>query len=155
MKLPLPTKIRAVAEHPDAPLLDCYPGTKEDVARIYALLTTAPSPIKTTKEKPMLNMTSFDPFLAAKGNERTHIVGINGSNSPTRLIETLERLELCSPKLAEPLKTLAAAGEKINEHLQIPVHELDAALRRTDATIEQRMAFKSSLNSLGVLYVVR
>jgi hypothetical protein len=152
--LPIPRKIRAVREDQSAPLLDCYPGlTKEDVTRILAGRTITP-PIK-PKEKSMLNMTNYDPFLAAKGEEKTHIVGIGGSNSPTRIIETLERLELCSPKLAAPLKTLAAAGEKINEHLQIPVHELDAALRKTDATIEQRLAFKSSLNSLGVLYVVR
>ena len=104
----------------------------------------------------MLNMTNFDAHLAAAANgvEREH-VNINGTDNPARLIDILERLEMCSAELAVPLKKIAASGGELKEFLQIPVHKLDARLRNTDATVEQRMALKSSLSRHGMLFVQR
>jgi hypothetical protein len=63
--LPIPTRIRAVAENPEALHLDCYPGnTKEDVSRIIARRTTTPSTPKGTPV--MLNFTNYDSRLAQK-----------------------------------------------------------------------------------------
>jgi hypothetical protein len=102
-----------------------------------------------------MNMTGYDERLAAasKGETKTHVNGICASNDPARLVEVLERLDLCSPELGVPLKTIAAAGGELKEFLQVNVYKLDQALKRTEATIEQRLAFKASLSRFGLLVV--
>jgi hypothetical protein len=81
----------------------------------------------------MLNFTNYDEHVAAasKGIAKTHVNGICASNDPARLVEVLERLDLCSPELAVPLKTIAAAGGELKEFLQVSVYKLDQALRKT------------------------
>jgi hypothetical protein len=80
---------------------------------------------------------------------------INASNDPVRLIQILERLDLVSPEMAKPLKTIAAHGGSVKEVYQVSVDKLDQALRKTEATVEQRLAFKASLDRLGLLVVPR
>jgi hypothetical protein len=82
------------------------------------------------------------PVLAAKGEDLIHVVGIGGSDNPVRIIEVLGRLELCSYELGVPLKKIAAAGGELKEVFQIEVHVLGHALRKTDASIEQRLALR-------------
>jgi hypothetical protein len=152
--LPTPTKIRAVREDPAAPLVDCYPEDPTTLARLFATRsTTTPTPTTTPKEKPMQNMTNYD------GNhskvEKTPINGINASNDPVRLIEILERLDLVSPEMAKPLKTIAAHGGSVKEVFQVSVYKLDQKLRATEASVEQRLAFKASLDRFGLLTVPR
>ncbi len=105
----------------------------------------------------MLNMTGFNEHAAVKGVEKNHISGINASNDPGRLVEVLERLEVISPEFAKPLKTICAHsdGKQLRDVLQINVYQLDKALKATDATIDQRLAFKASLDRFGLLVVPR
>jgi hypothetical protein len=107
-----------------------------------------------------LNFTGYDERIAAssKGVTRDHVNGIGGSNNPSKLIDVLETLELITPELAVPLRTIAAANSpdcKVKDFATISVYALDAALRKTDATLEQRLAFKSSLHRHGLLTVPR
>jgi hypothetical protein len=156
--LPIPMKIRAVRENPESPFLDCYPGTPpETLAKIFASRTATPPTIKSPKGKPMLNFTGFDERIAAasKGVTQQHVNGIGASNDPGRLIDVLETLELITPELAVPLKTIAAHGGAVKDFTTVSVYALDAKLRSTDATVEQRMAFKASLARHGLLTVPR
>jgi hypothetical protein len=57
--------------------------------------------------------------------------------------------------LAVPLKTIAAAGGELKEFLQISVYKLDQALRKTEATVEAKIAFKASLHRHNLLVVPR
>jgi hypothetical protein len=157
--LPIPTRIRAVRENPESPFLDCYPGTPpETLAKIFASRTTVTPPtIQSPKEKPMLNFTNYDENLAAasKGVTKNHINGIGASDNPGRLVDVLETLELITPELAVPLKTIAAHGGAVKDFTTVSVYALDAKLRGTDATLEQRLAFKASLARHGLLTVPR
>ena len=105
----------------------------------------------------MLNMTGFDERLAASssGITKQHINGINASNDPARLLDVLETLELITPELAKPLKTITARGGEVKEFITLSVYALDAKLRMTDATVEQRLAFKASLARHGWLVTPR
>ena len=105
----------------------------------------------------MLNMTNYDERLAAtsKGVTKHHVNGITASDNPARLIDVLETLELITPELAVPLKTIAAHGGDVKDFATINVYKLDAKLRETDATLEQRLAFKASLARHGLLVVPR
>ena len=155
---PIPTRIRAVSEDPKAPFLDCYPDISlEELNKILASRTTSPPTIKSQKEKPMLNFTGYDERLAAssKGIEKSHVNGISASDSPSRLLDVLENLELITPELAVPLKKIAAHGGDPKEFITLSVYALDAKLRKTDATVEQRLAFKASLARQGWLTVPR
>jgi hypothetical protein len=119
--------------------------------------TTHP-PSKSQKENNMsLNFTGYDERLAAssKGIEKNHVNGIGASDDPSRLLDVLETLELIAPELAKPLKTITAHGGEVTEFITLSVYALDAKLRTTDATVEQRMAFKSSLARHGWLTVPR
>ena len=80
---------------------------------------------------------------------------INASNDPVRLIQILERLDLVSPEMAKPLNTIAAHGGSVKEVYQVSVYKLDQALRKTEASVEQRLAFKASLDRFGLLVVPR
>jgi hypothetical protein len=152
--LPIPTKIKAVREDPNDPIVNCYSEDPITLAKIFAgRSTSTPTPPTTPKEKPMQNMTGYD------GNhskvEKTPINGINASNDPVRLIEILERLDLVSPEMAKPLKTIAAHGGSVKEVFQVSVYKLDQKLRTTEASVEQRLAFKASLDRFGLLVVPR
>jgi hypothetical protein len=83
------------------------------------------------------------------------VAGINASNDAVRLIQILERLDLVSPEMAKPLKTIAAPGGSVKEVYQVSVYKLDQALRKTEASVEQRLAFKASLDRFGLLVVPR
>jgi hypothetical protein len=157
MPLPIPTKINAIREDPDNPIVSCYREEKTELAKIFASRSTTTPPTKTQKEKPMQNMTGFNEHASVKGVEKNHINGINASNDPGRLVEVLERLEVISPEFAKPLKTICAHsdGKQLHEVLQINVYQLDKALKATDATVDQRLAFKASLARFGLLVVPR
>lgn len=99
------------------------------------------------------NFTGYNEFNA-NSTEKTHI-NINSSDHLPRLLDILGNLGLVTNELATPLKTIAAAGEPIKEFLQIPVHKLDAKLRNTYSTVEQKIAFKANLDRHGLLVVVR
>ena len=103
----------------------------------------------------MLNFTGYDERAASNGVTKQHINGINASNDPSRLIDVLETLELITPELAKPLKTIAAHGGPLKDVITLSVYALDAKLRNTDATLEQRLAFKASLARHGMLTVPR
>jgi hypothetical protein len=105
----------------------------------------------------MLNFTGYDERVAAAANGVTkqHINGINASNDPSRLVDVLETLELITPELAVPLRTIAAHGGEVKDFATVSVYALDAKLRTTDATLEQRLAFKASLARHGLLTVPR
>src|SRR5450432_4072456 len=147
--LPIPTKIKAVREDPSAPIANCYREDTATLAKLFASISTTPP----TKQKIMLNMTGYNEHAAVKGVEKYHINGVNASNDRGRLVEVLERLEVITPEFAKPLKTIFAHGaaDKLKEVLQISVYKLDAALRLTDATVDQRLAFKASLAHFGLL----
>jgi hypothetical protein len=153
--LPIPTKIKAVREDPNDPIVNCYSEDPITLARIFASRSTSTTPTPTTPKgkTPMMNMTGYD------GNhskvEKTPINGINASNDPVRLIEILERLDLVSPEMAKPLKTIAAHGGSVKEVFQVSVYKLDQKLRTTEASVEQRLAFKASLDRFGLLVVPR
>jgi len=87
--------------------------------------------------------------------ERTSIPGIAASSSPARLIDVLSRMGLMPRDLGEPLKQLAAAGGKPGDHWKVSVWKLDQVLGNTDASIGNRIAFKSSLDRAGLLSVER
>jgi hypothetical protein len=57
--------------------------------------------------------------------------------------------------MAEPLKILASHGKPLGEHYRVSVYKLDAALNKTGASTENRMAFKASLDRWGLLVVPR
>jgi hypothetical protein len=101
----------------------------------------------------MTNYTGYD------GNhtkvEINPIPGINASNDPQRLIDVLSRMDLISDGMAEPLKILASHGKPLGEHYRVSVYKLDAALNKTGASTENRMAFKASLDRWGLLVVPR
>ena len=101
----------------------------------------------------MLNYTGYD------GNhtkaELTPIPGINASDDPKRLIDVLLRLDLISDGMAESIKTIAAHGGDVKPHYQVSVYKLDAALKSTGASLENRMGFKASLHRHGLLTVPR
>jgi hypothetical protein len=151
--LPIPTKIKAVREDPSAPIANCYREDPATLAKLFASISTTPPTITPTKQKIMLNMTGYNEHAAVKGVEKYHINGVNASNDRGRLVEVLERLEVITPEFAKPLKTIFAHGaaDKLKEVLQISVYKLDAALRLTDATVDQRLAFKASLAHFGLL----
>jgi hypothetical protein len=105
----------------------------------------------------MLNFTGYDERVAAasKGVTKQHINGIGAANDPSRLIDVLETLELITPELAVPLRTIAAHGGAVKDFTTVSVYALDAKLRTTDATLEQRLSFKASLARHGLLTVPR
>jgi hypothetical protein len=148
--LQVPKKIRAVSRDTN------FRVGLDKSERVEIIQEALSKPTTISKGTPiMLNFTGYDSRLAAKGEEKNHIVGIGGSDNPTRLIEVLQRLELCSYELGVPLKKIAAAGGELKEFIKIEVHQLDKALRKTDASIEQKMALKSQMNRLGLLTVTR
>jgi hypothetical protein len=104
-----------------------------------------------------LNFTGYDERLAAasSGVTKSHINGIGGSDNPSRLVDVLEALELITPELAVPLRTIAAAGGPLKEFATVSVYDLDRKLRATDATLDQRLAFKAALSRHGLLTVPR
>jgi hypothetical protein len=103
----------------------------------------------------MLNMTNVNEHATANGVAKIHINGINASNDPSRLLDVLQTLELITPELATPLKTIAAHGGPLKDVFTISVYSLDQKLRETDAPLEARMAFKASLARFGMLVVPR
>jgi hypothetical protein len=105
----------------------------------------------------MLNMTGYNEHTAAssKGASLIHINGIGASSDPSRLLDVLETLELITPELAKPLKTIAAHGGPLKDVITLSVYALDAKLRLTDASLESRIAFKASLSRHGLLVVPR
>jgi hypothetical protein len=96
------------------------------------------------------NLTGYDERVGA-GKE--HVPGVGPTNDPIRLLDTLERLGIVSPEMAKPLKTIAACGkvEDCKAFLEVSVHRLDAALRKTTASTEQKMGLKASLARLDWL----
>jgi hypothetical protein len=103
----------------------------------------------------MPNMTGYNERASSNGAIKNHINGINASNDPSRLLDVLQTLELITPELATPLKTIAAHGGPLKDVFTISVYALDAKLRETDAPLESRMAFKASLARFGMLTVPR
>jgi hypothetical protein len=155
--LPILTKIKAVREDSSAPLLECYAETPETVARIFAGAATSTNNQR-PKEGPkqMQNMTGYNPLLANAKEEKNHVAGIGASNDPARLLDVLDRLGVGpSDDMMTSLKTLSAHGKPIGEHFQVSVVKLDQALRKTEATLEQRLAYKASLHAAGLLMVPR
>jgi hypothetical protein len=149
--MPVPTKIRAIAEDPSAPLVDCYDSN--DVATLAALAISKvfSNHKPTTTPKKEVTPMSLNPEYAtvAKAPKR-HIPGI-GAGRCDRLVETLTRLGLCPGELAVPLKQLAAAGRPIKEFYTVDIDQLDRALNGVECSIEDRMRFKHSLHVAGIL----
>jgi hypothetical protein len=150
MTLPIPTRIRAVRENPEAPFAELYPETRTELAIIFASRSTS---TKTTKEKPMTmqNFTGYNEHASIAGAEKTHFNGINASSDPARLIDVLAGLGLCDYALVPSLKKITASGGSVKEFLQVNVHKLDQVLRGSDASLENRMGFKASLAHAGLL----
>jgi hypothetical protein len=93
--------------------------------------------------------------ITAPRPDKIAISGIGASNSPARLIDVLSRLGLMPRDLSDPLKSLAAAGQKPGDHFKVSVWKLDEALNRTDASTVNRMALKASLSQFNMLSVER
>jgi hypothetical protein len=145
MKIPPPARLHAVREDNENPELAGYAGN----ATISASLTTSTNQ-PTHKE----NTMSYVAITEARP-ERTSIPGIAASNSQERLISVLDRMGLVPRDLGEALKRLAAAGGKPGDHFKVSVWKLDQVLGNTDASIANRIAFKSSLDRAGLLSVER
>ena len=89
-------------------------------------------------------------FITAPKTPKRHVSGI-GAGSPARLVEILSRLNLVPNELTTPLQTLAAHGKPLSQYFQVATDALDVALMGVECSIEQRFAFKSSLNKAGLL----
>jgi hypothetical protein len=88
-----------------------------------------------------------------QSSSKKSALGISAAGRPQDLIKTLGRLGLVPGDLGESLQKLAAAGGKPGEFYQVSVYDLDQALAQTEASLEQRMAFKASLHRNGLLVV--
>jgi hypothetical protein len=101
------------------------------------------------------NMTGYNEFTAAasKGNQLEHVSGIGASERPERLLSTLKKLDLISDRMFTACSTILAAGNPCGEFCAVSVVDLDRRLRATDATPEQRLAFKLGLERAGMMFV--
>jgi hypothetical protein len=116
--------------------------------------TILASTIKPTKKETTMsgytpNYTGVSEVVPAP--KTRFVPGIGGSNSIDRILATLHALGLCPPDMLSPLKTLVCNGDPMGKWLKVTVAQLDAALSTTDASVSQRMAFKSALTQIGLL----
>jgi hypothetical protein len=153
----IPTRIRAVRENPEKPLLDCYTSNPNGLAALLASRTTAEPHRPQLKENMNMshhNYTGYSSLAASKsGTTKQAVAGVGASTDPARLIDVLARLGLCPHDLATPLKQLAAGGTPVKDFYQVSVWDLDRALANVDCSVSQRMAFKNSLDLAGLLSV--
>jgi hypothetical protein len=156
MPLPIPTKIKAIAEDPTAPDLECYDATNiESLAALAVSKVFANNPIsiKSTKESIMTNYTGvtgpgFDgPAKVAK----RFVSGVNANDSTQAIVKTLHRLGLVSNELQTPLVQLAAAGKPLGQYFQVSLYDLDRALSDVDADAGSKIGFKASVRNAGLL----
>jgi hypothetical protein len=96
------------------------------------------------------NFTNYNPIVA--GQKKRHVPGIGAPDGAgTTLLRALEGLGLLnhSPELhklvASGTTTVGVLGQ------QFTVHQLDQALKDTDATTSQKMAFKNNVDRAGLL----
>jgi hypothetical protein len=92
-------------------------------------------------------------YVKAAAAPKRHMPGIGANGNVSRLIGVLQALELCPIGLGESLQKLAAYGKPVKEFFQVSVWDLDRALAGVECSIEQRMAFKASLDHAGLLTV--
>ncbi len=147
----VPTKIRAVAEDPENPLLDCYADDPTALAKFFATGTITPTAPPTKKDTTTMSLYP-ETVTAAKPSKRP-MPGIGASNDPRRLVDVLARLGLCRNEMATPLKELAATGQPLGKFFQVSVWDLDRALADVECTVSQRMQLKASLDHAGLLTV--
>jgi hypothetical protein len=133
--IPIPTKIRAVREDPEHPMMDCYPSDLDTIAKLAVTATIANHP--SNKEPPKMTDT-----LSTQVKPR-----------PTRPLTSLpSRLtaEACLEIIAriDPEHTaagIAASREKVD------VDQIDSALEYTELSISDRFRFKQALAQLGIM----
>jgi hypothetical protein len=164
--LPAPTKIKAIAEDPKSPFLECYDATNIEslaaiaVSRAFAnnpTTTTIPNPINpipttTKKEATTMSVENFgNPNYVTSTPSKRFVSGIMGIDNPVALVKTLNRLGLCPNAMAEPLQALAAAKRSLAEFFTVSVYEVDLALKDVECSPQDRIGFKNSLLRAGLM----
>lgn len=88
---------------------------------------------------------------AAKPEPKTISAAGIGAVNGALLVRTLSRLGLI--KSSDELEKLAASGVRLSEMItrKLSIFDVDQALKKTDATTEAKMTFKSQLKNLGLM----
>lgn len=99
------------------------------------------------------NFSGYNPYEAAKskGADAIHISGLGASDNSGRLIDQMERLGLIEQRMAAACKTLHAANGDLQDFLHVSTHVVDRGLAKTDASVEEKIAFKAQLHRKGWL----
>lgn len=157
--LPVPTRIKAIAEDPTAPFLECYATDDIDVAVALQIskVSAAPQPT-TTKPTKETNSMSYNSINQANPNyvtseaPRRFVNGVMANDNPQALIKTLHRLGLVGNDIVDPLVQIAAAGKPLGGLFQVSLYDVDKALAGiANADAGQRIGFKASLRNAGLL----
>jgi hypothetical protein len=145
MTPPIPTMIRAFAEDPYHPSLDCYPD--QDPTTIAKLFAATTMKAKNMSLNPV-HITEAAPVIKP-------VPGIQAYNISNKsgMIRTLARLGFVPDGQQDRIESLAA--HNMDTGIKVDVYALDARLKTTGASISQRLAFKASLGHAGMLFVPR
>jgi hypothetical protein len=156
--LPIPTRIKAIAEDPTSPDLTCYDATDIEslaalaVSKIFATNPTTTKPTKETKSMSYNSINPANPDYVTSEAPKRFVNGVMANDNPQALIKTLHKLGLVGNDIVDPLVQIAAAGKPLGHLFQVSLYDVDRALKGVaNADPQARIGFKASLRNAGLL----
>jgi hypothetical protein len=155
--LPIPTKIKAIAEDPTAPFLECYATDDIDVAVALQIskVFAAHQPTTTAKKEESIMSANYTGVTGLDGpalkSAKRFVTGVSANDNAQAIVKTLHRLGLVSHELETPLVQLAARGKPLGQYFQVSLYDLDMALRDVEATPGDKIGFKASIRNANLL----